>query len=472
MYFVNGLKMMYEQFITKISSIDFNSMITKYAGMVSDFINNYLSGVDNLRMIATILMIIATIMFLFLVIIVFVKSFFSSLKSNKTSSSEDDIFDEEDAKELDRIIEDQEKEIELEKELQKELEMAQAGRERSQKKERKIKDNEEKKKKEKEEEKEKEEQKEDVVRQQKSRSREIDLDWKKGNQQSQQNDDVITLNPENLSYHQTNLGLNELTGLIIDMIARGVDDLKIAQTIMYRNHYASSEEDVLQLVEAIKEFVSICRNGYFEDLKNQKDIPSEEQALYHLSEGDPSLALFMLEKLMDSNIDMAGTASSETKKEALYGEISTHALVFGNLAAINDIHLATGSFELAIELEPHNISAWSRLADMYAKAETSNKAIWAYQKILDMADEEINPREVANAQKNLSQHLYAQGNSLQAAKLYNNSKQYYDSLGINRRLDKQELEIISIIENNHRDEISFTIQKLLGREAGTGFSFD
>lgn len=468
MYFVNGLKMMYEQFITKISSIDFNSMITKYADMLSDFINNYLSGVDNLRMIATILMIIATIMFLFLVIIVFVKSFFSSLKSNKTSSSEDDIFDEEDAKELDRIIEDQEKEIELEKELQKELEMAQAGRERSQKKERKIKDNEEKKKKEKE----KEEQKEDIVRQQKNRSREIDLDWKKGNQQSQQNDDMITLNPENLSYHQTNLGLNELTGLIIDMIARGVDDLKIAQTIMYRNHYASSEEDVLQLVEAIKEFVSICRNGYFEDLKNQKDIPSEEQALYHLSEGDPSLALFMLEKLMDSNIDMAGTASSETKKEALYGEISTHALVFGNLAAINDIHLATGSFELAIELEPHNISAWSRLADMYAKAETSNKAIWAYQKILDMADEEINPREVANAQKNLSQHLYAQGNSLQAAKLYNNSKQYYDSLGINRRLDKQELEIISIIENNHRDEISFTIQKLLGREAGTGFSFD
>ena len=107
---------------------------------------------------------------------------------------------------------------------------------------------------------------------------------------------------------------------------------------------------------------------------------------------------------------------------------------------------------------------------MYARAESSSKAIWAYQNILEIADGEINAREVANASKHLSQHLYAQGNSLQAAKLYNNSKQYYDSLGINRRLDKQEIEIIEIIESNHQNEINSTIYKLLGNQSGMDFS--
>ena len=72
--------------------------------------------------------------------------------------------------------------------------------------------------------------------------------------------------------------------------------------------------------------------------------------------------------------------------------------------------------------------------------------------------------QIANANKHLSEHLYAEGNSLQAAKLYNSAKQYYDSLGINRRLDKQELEIIDIIESNHSSSLPEMIYKLLGKE--------
>lgn len=476
LYFVNGLKAMYEQLITKTSSIDFNGIIAKYADMLSAFINEYLSSVDNLKMASVILMITAGVMFLSLMIIVSIKSVFISSKNKQQNSSQDieedddedddesdDIFDEEDAKELNRIIEEQERERELEKELQKELEMAQAERENTiQKKEQQTRIKEQKAKKQNEIENAKKESK-NIKRSQKNS---INLDWEKG--KTPENE---VTKPEILSYHQTNRQLDELLGLIIDMIGRGVDDLKIVQTIMFRNHYSSSEEDVLQLVDAIKDFIEICRKGSFNKLRDEVSLPSEEQALYHLSEGDPSLALVMLENLMDKDIDAAGKSITEAKKSALYNEISQQALIFGNLAAINDIHLATGSFELAIELEPHNIAAWSRLADMYTKTETTNKAIWAYQNVLDMADEEINPREVANAQKNLSQHLYAQGNSLQAAKLYNSSKQFYDSLGINRRLDKQEVEIVDIIEANHQNEVMFTIQQLLGKEANTGLSF-
>ena len=76
--------------------------------------------------------------------------------------------------------------------------------------------------------------------------------------------------------------------------------------------------------------------------------------------------------------------------------------------------------------------------------------------------DEIDIAEIANANKHLSEHLYAEGNSLQAAKLYNSAKQYYDSLGISRRLDKQELEIIEIIESNREASLEETIHKLLG----------
>ena len=83
---------------------------------------------------------------------------------------------------------------------------------------------------------------------------------------------------------------------------------------------------------------------------------------------------------------------------------------------------------------------------------------------MNFADGEIDVTQIANANKNISEHLYAEGNSLQAAKLYNSSKQYYDSLGINRRLDKKEIEIIEVIEHNKETSLPDMISKLLSRD--------
>ena len=462
---------MYEKLLTIFSSFDVVGSISNHLDMLNNIIDGYLSGVDNLRMASIILMILALIMFLFLIIIIYVKTilaFMRSDQSTETPEEEDDIFDEEDARRLNEIIEDQERERELEKELQKELELARAERESAEKAKEQEKnllheaEVQKKLKEEKQKDKKKAAEKEPMV----------DLDWKKGKlRELEAQAQNIQIRPDILSYHQSNRQLNELLGLVIDMLGRGVDDLKIAQTVMFRNQYMSSEEDVLQLIDTVKEFILLCRNQEFAKLENYTELPREEDALYHMAEGDPTLALAMLEALMDYDIDRAAAPGMENKKDALYQEISRQAVVFGNLAAVNDIMLATGAFELAIELAPQNIPAWSRLADMYARAETANKAIWAYQNVLNLADGELNAREVANASKNLSQHLYAQGNSLQAAKLYNSSKQYYDLLGINRRLDKQEIEIVEIIEAHHQDEIRSTILKILGREGGQGFSF-
>ena len=453
---------MYEQVITKLYS--FKNTLSNDFDSVLAFIDTYLSSVDNLRMASILLMIMALLLFLILIIAIYLKNIVAYFCKPSSSSHieeeyNDDIFDEEDAARLNQIIEDQERERELEKELQKELELARSEREMSEQKNKQEKD-----KLRETEQKQKSAEKENRQRN-KEKNISLDLDWKKGKvKELDAKISDIQIPSNSLSYHQSNKSLGELVGLIIDMLGRGVDDLKIAQTVMFRNHYTSSEEDVFQLIDAIKDFIQLCRNQAFLKLENRNSLPSEEDALFHLAEGDPSLALALIENLMDNNIDKAATSGTENKKAALYQETSNLANTFGNLAATNDIHLATSSFELSIELYPQNISSWSRLADMYARAESSSKAIWAYQNILNIADGEINAREVANASKHLSQHLYAQGNSLQAAKLYNSSKQYYDSLGINRRLDKKEIEIIEVIENNQSSSLPEMINKLLSRE--------
>ena len=67
---------MYEKLITIFSSFDVIGSISNRLDMLAGVIDDYLSGVDNLRMASIILMILALIMFLFLIIIIYVKTIF------------------------------------------------------------------------------------------------------------------------------------------------------------------------------------------------------------------------------------------------------------------------------------------------------------------------------------------------------------------------------------------------------------
>ena len=98
---------------------------------------------------------------------------------------------------------------------------------------------------------------------------------------------------------------------------------------------------------------------------------------------------------------------------------------------------------------------------MYAKAGSDNKAIWAYQNVMSMGDEDMYPHQTANANKQLSQYYYGQGDTKKAAKLYNSSNDYYATIGINQDLTAREQEIINIIESNQDADMPNTISKLL-----------
>ncbi len=460
-------KNMLEQVITIFSSENFMSSVAGNIDVLAGLFNKYLSGAGNVRMASTILMLLAFVMFLFLIIVLYVKSIIAFLKTETASSSKaqtNEDFDEPDDDD-DGIYNERELEKELERELERDLEQSRLEKESHELQQRQLIDRQrelerqEQRRKENEEEKKEEKQRGEAASAKKNFQ--LDLDWKKGKIPELEQTAQAILSEETLSYQQSSRALPELLGLIIDMLGRGVDDLKIAQTIMYRNQGRSSEDEIMQTISAIKDFIALAVNGKFASVRRGKQLPDEATALYHLAEGDTTFSLAMLEALMDSKIERTTTMTSGPKRDEVFIETSNQACTFGTLSAISDVHLATGAFELAIELAPKNVNAWTRAGDMYAKAGSHNQAMKAYQNVLDMADEEINIAQIANANKMLSQYYYEQGNNLKAAKLYNSSKQYYDTLGINRRLDRQELEIIEIIESRQHDELGDTINKIL-----------
>ena len=453
--------------IEQLASSDFIASLSLKFDFLAGILRGYLADADSLKIVSLVLMMLALVLFLFLVIIIYVRHIIFFVKSNNPAKNLKEEIENED--ESYDVFNDDEQQ-ELEKELQRELELALAERqareqqelEQQREKERalEIKSEQDKVKKEKDEIKQKEKLDTENKKRKKNNEPKLDLDWQKGTVVAPEAD----IEGVSLSYKQNRQELSQLMGLAIDMLGRGVDDLKIAQTLNFKNQGMSDENEIIKAIDALKSFINLSISGKFAKLDMYDTLPKEDQALFHLANGDASLALALLENLMDSKIDKANASSSEEKRQRIYMEVSEYACCFGALAEINDIMLATSAYELAIELQSTNVTAWGRLGDVYKKANSQSKAVWAYQNVLNFADGEIDIAQIANANKHLSEHLYAEGNSLQAAKLYNSAKQYYDSLGINRRLDKQELDIIEIIEDSYNTSLPEMIYKLLGTQ--------
>ncbi len=455
---------MFEQIITFFCAESFFASAITNIDVLADVVDKYISGMSNVRIVSYLLMLLAFIVFLFLVIVIYVKSIIAFLKLDNTPSknknySKNVASQNNDSEEVDDENDELQKELELEELRQKQILDQHRELQRQEKRRQELL----LQKKEQERKKEQEENKEHTVSPQNNELG-IALDWKKNTPLKDESVSINIMQGEFLHYQQKNKTLPELIGLIIDMIARKVDDLKIAQTIMYRNQGQSSEDEIMQTIWEVKNFLALAAQGKFNDIRRGTNLPDDATAILHLSEGDATYALALLENLMDSRIETAATMTNGDKKEQIFQETSNMACTFGTLSALTDTRLATGSFELAIELHPQNVNAWNRAADMYNKAGSYNLAMKTYQHVLDIADEEINAEQVANANKMLSQFYYEQGNNLQAAKLYNASKIYYDSLGINRRLDRQELEIIDIIEQKQKQDIQQTIASILANQ--------
>ncbi len=443
--------------LEQILSFKFVAKAFTILSAVLNYMHINISELNHVKLLALVLIISALIIFIFLIIIVVLNNLTRLFGRNHIVSSggsstfyPDSPFSAEEQEEL-------------ELELQKELELALSQREElEQKKRYEQKSIEKSNRKQKNEYIDKTGSKEDTPPSQNIPSKhlpvDIDFDWQK--QKNLSGNTQIKIDSSMLSYTQQSSKLSSLTGLIVDMLGRDIDELKIAQTLNYKTKGLSNENDILKLIDAVKYFIKLCQTDKFSQLDNSTELPTEKQALYHLANNDPTPALALLENLMDKTIDKA-TNATESKKKQILSEVSEHACCLGALAESNNLMLATSIYEMAVELNSNNATAWSRLGDVYRIANSESKAIWAYQNAYSFADAEINPAELANASQSMSGYLYNQGNNLQAAKMHNIAKQYYDSLAINKSFSNKEIEAIEIIENNRQQNIPTTINKLL-----------
>ena len=283
----------------------------------------------------------------------------------------------------------------------------------------------------------------------------IELDWKKDKILKAHQDGFTS----GLQAQYLKKDRQSLIGMIVNMIGRRIDDLKIAQALNFRSKEDLSEESALQLVSAIKDFLRLCANHEFDEVRKIKQLPSEEDCILSLISGDNSYAMALIEALMDEKIKQSLKTSSTLEKRALFRQASSLACDFGTLAEINDPNLAAASFELALELNPENTLAWSRCADIYTTIGMQEKANTAYQNVLKIAHQKRDIPQQANACKFLSQYYYALGDTNQASQLYAQSKNFYDSIGINRPLDRKEIEIIEILDKTPSENIIKSIMK-------------
>lgn len=450
----------------------FSVAITQNLNGMAGFFQRHFVGTDNLRVISIILLLLAFILFLFLIVILYIKSLLSFIKNDVGPAVEG-------RANTKRISGDLQHERDRERELERELEKSQQQKQYEQQQKRNMMEAERRRdlaeKEENERLKAAAEKKaaDNVLYMPNSRkdngfgkppvssrgkASTVEFDWRKGRRGEL---DEAAAGIEPFKYVPAQKPLDEMTGLIINMLGRDIDDGKIAQTIKSKCGDLASEDDIIQLIASIKNFVSLCNNNKFENLPDAENLPAADEALYNLVQGDSSYCLEMMEALMDYNIDKSQQLKNSQKRDIAFLETSNYACTFGTLASLHDVQLATGAFELAVELSSKNINAWSRAGDMYMRAESDSKAIWAYQNVLKMGDEDLYPHQTANANKQLAQYYYNQGDSKQAARLYNSSNDYYATIGIHQDLTGREQEIINIIESKQDDDMPNTISKLL-----------
>lgn len=263
-----------------------------------------------------------------------------------------------------------------------------------------------------------------------------------------------------LNYQQQRENVNELISLIINMLSREVSTEKIAQAVYYRNQGQTEKEEILQTISAVRDFISLCNTGKFDNLPARSELPTNEEAILAWAGGDNSYCLNLLENLIKQQIDNADTKDG-TVKELNYAQAASYACIFGTIAGPENAELAQNSFELALELAPQSTNAWSRCGDIYWHQGSYDKAVYAYQTVVETGDENLYAQQIANARHKLALYYSENGKSDAVSSLEHDSSAYYQNSGITTALTSKENEVLSFIAENQQQNLLPAVGKLL-----------
>ena len=246
---------------------------------------------------------------------------------------------------------------------------------------------------------------------------------------------------------------------IIKLLARQVSEYKTAQAVFQRSNPSREEEDVLQTVRSVCDFIGLARHNMFANLPDSRQLPSPNAALSTLAEnGDNTLCLELLKFLTRQYIEDAEQATGINQK-LYFAQAANYACLAGNFALLDDLDLALNSYHFATEITPENVNAWSRLADVYWRQGSAEKAMFAYQSVLELGDHAMYSEQIANAKKHLAIYYKQQGLDAQAQNYQDSSDRYYAQNGLREPLTEVEDAAYDVVMS--RQEIAEGLQVLL-----------
>ena len=229
-----------------------------------------------------------------------------------------------------------------------------------------------------------------------------------------------------------------LIGIIVNLLGRGVNVPKINQSLYY--HYKNTYElnDIIHTVQSVCNFIGLCNSGKFDYLPQRQMLPENDAAMYAWANGDYSLALILLQSFLNQLMEQSQEESGIIK-DMTHALASNCACIMGDIAKLKDIDLAHNSFELATELSSKNVVAWSRLGDIYMLEGALEKAMISYQNVVDIADVYLYAAELAHAKQQLAIYYQKQEVYNKAEQLEKESRKYYEGTGIYNNLTEKEI---------------------------------
>lgn len=246
---------------------------------------------------------------------------------------------------------------------------------------------------------------------------------------------------------------------IIKLLGRQVSEYKTAQAVFHRISPSRDEEDVLQTVRSICDFIGLAKHKIFANLPESRQLPSSAAALSALAEkGDNTLCLELLKYLTKRYIEDAEEETGINQK-LHFAQAANYACLAGNFAFLDDTDLALASYQFATEISPENVNAWSRLGDAFWRQGYAEKAMFAYQSVLELGNHAMYGGQIANAKKHLATYYKQQGIETQAQIYLEASDRYYNENGLREPLSEIEDAAYDVVMG--RQDIATSLQTLL-----------
>ena len=259
--------------------------------------------------------------------------------------------------------------------------------------------------------------------------------------------------------------IHDLVCMILNLLGRGVSVSKTIQAVFFHNQERFTEQEIIQLVQTIRDFIGLCNAGHFDLLPNRDNLPLNKEAVYAWAHGDTTPCLTLLQSYLNMLMEQSAREKGLIK-DMTYAQAANCACIMGNIARLTDMELAHNSFELATELSPHSTCAWSNLADMYSAEQNKERAMIAYQTVLDLGDNIMYSWQLANAQSNLADYYEKLGVSAKAHELRQNCYDFYKDYGIRMPLSKAEIAAFALIFSQKDNNLDGSLDNLIATEPG------